>query len=157
VNHDRGLDWHLLERPYHAGVQRLLRDLNRCYREWAALHELDCESGVFDWIVADDADHSVFAWMRKGRSPRACCIIIMNFTLEVRTRYRVKAPYGGYWREILNTDAAAYGGSNVGNDGGMVASERGGEFELKLTLPPLSTLRGPFVGNHTNGVNTCIW
>jgi 1,4-alpha-glucan branching enzyme len=139
-NHDRGLDWHLLERPHHAGVQRLLRDLNRCYRELAALHELDCENAGFEWIVADDADHSVFAWMRKGRSPRARCIAIMNFTPEVRTGYRVKTPYGGYWREILNTDAAVYGGSTAGNTGGMVASKLGGQFELILTLPPFSTL-----------------
>ena len=139
-NHDRGLDWHLLERPYHAGVQRLLRDLNRCYREFPSLHELDCESAGFEWIIADDADRSVFAWMRKGRSPRARCVAVMNFTPEVRAGYRLKVPFSGYWREVINTDAAVYGGSNAGNRGGVMASDEGDEFELVVTLPPLATL-----------------
>ena len=102
-------------------MQRLLRDLNRCYRELPALHELDCEGAGFEWIVADDADRSVFAWMRKGRAPHARCLAVMNFTPEVRTDYRVKVPFGGPWREVLNTDAAIYGGSNVGNGGCVVA------------------------------------
>ena len=104
-NHDRGLDWHLLDQPLHAGVQRLIRDLNRCYREIPALHELDCDGNGFEWIVADDADRSVFVWMRKGRAPNARCLAIMNFTPEVRRDYRVKVPFGGPWREVLNTDA----------------------------------------------------
>jgi 1,4-alpha-glucan branching enzyme len=139
-NHDRSLDWHLLERPLHAGVQRLVRDLNRCYRELAALHELDCEADGFEWLVADDVQHSVFAWMRKGHSSHARCIAIMNFTPEVRTGYHLKVPFGGPWREVLNTDAAVYSGTNVGNSGVVPASDQGRGPELTLTLPPLATL-----------------
>ncbi len=139
-NHDRGLDWHLLDDPRHVGVQNLIRDLNRCYREFAALHELDCEHSGFEWIVADDDARSVFAWMRKGHAPDARCLTIMNFTPEVRRDYRVKVPFGGPWREILNTDAGIYGGSNVGNGGVVVAITGSGGHELSLNLPPLATL-----------------
>jgi len=139
-NHDRGLDWHLLDVPSHAGVQRLIRDLNRCYRELPALHQLDCESAGFEWIVADDADRSVFAWMRKGRAQNARCLAVMNFTPEGRRDYRVKVPFGGPWREVLNTDADVYGGGNVGNGGTVVATSVGDGAELSLTLPPLATL-----------------
>jgi 1,4-alpha-glucan branching enzyme len=139
-SHDRGLDWHLLEQPRHAGVQRLLRDLNRCYRDIPALHELDCDSAGFEWIIGDDAERSVFVWMRKGRAPTARCLAVMNFTPEVWRDYRIKVPFGGPWREVLNTDAAAYGGSNIGNGGVVVAASRGDGAELTLTLPPLATL-----------------
>ena len=139
-NHDRGLDWHLLDQPHHAGVQRLLRDLNRCYREMPALHELDCDGAGFEWIVAADADRSVFAWMRKGRAANARCLAVMNFTPEVRRDYCIKVPYGGPWREVLNTDAGIYGGSNIGNGGVVVARSLGDGAELSLTLPPLATL-----------------
>jgi 1,4-alpha-glucan branching enzyme len=138
-NHDRGLDWHLIDQPLHAGVRRLIRDLNRCYREIPALHELDCDGNGFEWIVADDADRSVFVWMRKGRAPNARCLAIMNFTPEVRRDYRVKVPFGGPWREVLNTDADIYGGSNTGNGGVVVATTVGDGAELSLTLPPLAT------------------
>ena len=139
-NHDRGLDWHLLDDRRHMGVQSLVRDLNRCYRELPALHELDCEGAGFDWVVADDADRSVFAWMRKGRAPDARCLAVMNFTPEVRYNYRVKVPFRGPWREVLNTDAEIYGGSNVGNAGVVVAIAKGDGAELSLTLPPLATI-----------------
>jgi 1,4-alpha-glucan branching enzyme len=139
-DHDRGLDWHLLEQPLHSGVQRLLRDLNRCYRELAALHELDCENSGFEWIVTDDDTRSVFAWMRKGRAPDARCLVVMNFTPEVRRDYRVKVPFEGSWREILNTDSSIYGGSNVGNAGLVVTAAGNNGAELSLTLPPLATL-----------------
>jgi 1,4-alpha-glucan branching enzyme len=139
-DHDRGLDWHLLEQPLHSGVQRLLRDLNRCYRELAALHELDCENSGFEWIVTDDDTRSVFAWMRKGRAPDARCLVVMNFTPEVRRDYRVKVPFEGSWREILNTDSSIYGGSNVGNAGLVVTAAGSNGAELSLTLPPLATL-----------------
>jgi 1,4-alpha-glucan branching enzyme len=136
--HDHSLDWHLLETAAHKGVQTLVRDLNRLYRDTPALHERDCESEGFDWIVADDTDRSVFVWLRRGRDPAALCVVAVNFTPEVRRDYRVKVPRGGAWREVLNTDAAIYGGSNVGNAGHVVASEAKGHFELMLTLPPLA-------------------
>ncbi len=139
-NHDQSLDWHLLERPFHAGVQSLMRDLNKLYRSLPALHELDCDGAGFEWLVVDDADQSVFAWMRKGRAPEERCLIVLNFTPEVRRNYRIKVPRHGGWREVLNTDASLYGGSNVGNAGLVVATEEGPDFEISLTLPPLAAL-----------------
>jgi 1,4-alpha-glucan branching enzyme len=140
-NHDSSLDWHLLDQPRHAGVQRLIRDLNRSYRTLPALHELDCEGAGFEWVVSDDVDNSVFAWMRKARAPDARCLAVMNLTPEVRRDYRIRVPFGGPWREILNTDAAIYGGSDVGNGGVVVAMNRDdGGAELSLTLPPLATI-----------------
>jgi 1,4-alpha-glucan branching enzyme len=139
-DHDRGLDWHLLDQPAHAGVQRLIRDLNHLYRDSPALHELDCDGAGFEWVVANDADHSVFAWLRKGSVPGARCLALMNFTPEVRRDYHVTVPLGGPWREVLNTDADIYGGSNVGNGGIVVAANVGDGAELSLTLPPLATV-----------------
>jgi 1,4-alpha-glucan branching enzyme len=139
-NHDQSLDWHLLERPFHAGVHSVMRDLNKLYRSLPALHELDCDGAGFEWLVVDDAEQSVFAWMRKGRAPEARCLVVVNFTPEVRHNYRIKVPRQGGWREVLNTDASVYGGSNVGNAGLVIAVEEGPHFEISLTLPPLAAL-----------------
>ena len=139
-SHDRSLDWHLLDRPRHRGVQALMRDLNRLYRSLPALHELDCESDGFEWIVADDTDQSVFVWLRKGRDPGARCVVAVNFTPEVRHGYRFKVPADGPWREVLNTDAEIYGGSNVGNAGSVQAVRAADRFELSVTLPPLAAV-----------------
>jgi len=139
-SHERSLDWHLLDRPRHRGVQTLVRDLNRLYRSLPALHELDCESAGFEWIVADDTGQSVFVWLRNGRRPDARCIVAVNFTPEVRHGYRFKVPMGGRWREVLNTDAEVYGGSNVGNAGTVEALQAGDRFELSLVLPPLAAI-----------------
>ncbi len=138
-NHDHALDWHLLDQARHQGVQAVVRDLNKLYREVPALHELDCDPAGFEWIVANDADHSVFAWMRKGASGRARCLVIANLTPTIHRDYRVRVPFTGPWREALNTDSAHYGGSNVGNEG---AVETSGEIipELALTLPPLGVI-----------------
>jgi 1,4-alpha-glucan branching enzyme len=138
-NHDHSLDWHLLDQVRHQGVQAVVRDLNELYRDLSALHELDCDPAGFEWIVADDADHSVFAWMRKGESGRARCLIVANFTPTVHRDYRVRVPFTGRWREALNTDSTHYGGTNVGNDGVV---ETSGEIipELRLTLPPLGVI-----------------
>ena len=139
-NHDRSLDWHLLDNPMHAGVQRLVRDLNHLYRATPALHELDSEHTGFEWIVGDDTAQSVFVWLRKGRDPRALCLVAVNFTPEVRREYRFKVPAAGAWREVLNTDAAVYGGSNVGNAGRVEAVRIGDRTELSLVLPPLAAV-----------------
>ncbi len=82
-----------------------------------ALHELDCDPAGFEWLITDDADNSVFAWLRKGRDPRARCVVVVNFTPQVNHNYRVRVPFAGSWREVLNSDSAHYGGSNVGNVG----------------------------------------
>src|SRR5712692_4437472 len=139
-SHERSLDWHLLSQPRHAGVQALVRDLNRLYRSVPALHELDCEAAGFEWIVADDTDRSVFAWQRKARDGRAPCVVVVSFTPEVRYNYRIKVPRSGRWREILNSDAAIYGGSNVGNAGSIATTDKGSGPELNLVVPPLAGL-----------------
>jgi 1,4-alpha-glucan branching enzyme len=139
-SHERSLDWHLLREPRHGGIQALVRDLNRLYRSVPALHELDCEAAGFEWIVSDDTERSVFAWQRKARDGRASCVVVVNFTPEVRYDYRIKVPRSGRWREILNSDAAIYGGSNVGNAGLIAAADKGSGPELSLTIPPLAGL-----------------
>jgi 1,4-alpha-glucan branching enzyme len=138
--HDHSLDWHLLGHPSHAGVQALIRDLNTLYRSLPALHEYDCEARGFEWLVMDDADRSVFAWLRKGRTIHDRCVVVINFTPEVHRDYRVKLPCTGGWREILNTDAAVYGGTNVGNGAGITTVEHGTASEISLVVPPLATL-----------------
>ncbi len=139
-SHEHSLDWHLLERPRHAGVQALIRDLNRLYRSLAALHELDCDEGGFEWLVMHDADHGVFAWMRKGREPRARCLVVVNFTPQVYRDYRIKVPFVGTWREVLNTDSAAYGGSDMGNGGAVNTLNNQPIPEVSLVIPPLAAL-----------------
>jgi 1,4-alpha-glucan branching enzyme len=139
-SHDRSLDWHLLQDHMHEGVQKAMRDLNRLYRDTPALHELDCESAGFEWIVSDDTQQSVFVWLRKGRDPQARCLVAVNFTPEVRHSYRIRVPTGVNWREVLNTDSVVYGGSNVGNQGVVTTRAVGENFELNLTLPPLAAV-----------------
>jgi 1,4-alpha-glucan branching enzyme len=139
-NHDASLDWHLLSEAKHQGVQWLVRDLNRLYRDVPALHERDCEASGFEWIVGDDTTNSVFVWLRKGKEPSARCIVAVNFTPEVRRSYRFRVPAAGTWRERLNTDASLYGGTDVGNGGAVQAVEVGDHFELELVLPPLGAL-----------------
>ena len=138
--HDHSLDWHLLERPRHAGVQALVGDLNRLYRTVPALHELDCDSAGFEWLVAHDADRSVFAWLRKGRETRERCLVVVNFTPEVYRDYRIKVPFSGTWREVLNTDSERYGGSNVGNAGAVRTLDEGTIPEVSLVIPPLAAI-----------------
>lgn len=139
-SHDHSLPWHLLAQAEHAGAQTLVRDLNRLYRTLPALHELDCDHSGFEWLVTDDANRSVFAWLRKGRDTRERCVVVVNFTPEVRYDYRVRVPFAGNWREVLNTDAALYGGSNVGNAGAVSAIVTAESPELRLVLPPLAAL-----------------
>jgi 1,4-alpha-glucan branching enzyme len=137
-SHERSLDWHLLERPEHAGIRDVVHDLNRLYRTLPALHELDSEGAGFEWLVADDTEQSVFAWLRRGRETGAVCMVVVNFTPQVRRDYRIKVPIPGPWREIFNSDAAIYGGSNVGNSGRVEASGAAAGGELSLVLPPLA-------------------
>ncbi|MGA7965509.1 MAG: 1,4-alpha-glucan branching protein GlgB [Gammaproteobacteria bacterium] len=142
-NHDASLDWHLLDELPHRGVQNLVRDLNRSYGEWPALHRLDCEPAGFEWIVADDAEQSVFAFLRRGQENDPPVLVVSNFTPVPRHNYRIGVPRNGHWRELINTDAAVYGGSNLGNAGGVETEPRachGQDQSISLTLPPLSTL-----------------
>ncbi|MBB5984860.1 1,4-alpha-glucan branching protein GlgB [Sphingobium lignivorans] len=131
----RSLDWDLLDAPAHEGVRTLVRDLNHLYRDLPALHERDCEADGFEWLIADDRDNSVFAWLRKapGAPPVA---IIANLTPQVRDNYEVPLPLDGVWREMLNSDATIYGGKGIGNMG-KVTAEHG---RAVMTLPPLGTI-----------------
>jgi len=138
-NHDNSLDWHLLEQQRHAGIQSLIRDLNGLYRRYPALHELDCDHSGFEWLVTDDARNNVFAWMRKGKDARARCLVAVNFSPNVYYDYHIGVPFSGAWREVLNSDSAHYGGSNVGNVG-EVRTVDAARPELRLTIPPLAAI-----------------
>jgi 1,4-alpha-glucan branching enzyme len=138
--HETSLEWHLLEYPLHAGLQRLVADLNRLYRREPALHELDFDPAGFQWIDCNDSLHSTLSLLRKGRSADDTLIIACNFTPVPRHNYRVGAPKGGFWSEVLNSDARDYGGSGQGNMGGVEAAPvpyHGLPFSLNLSLPPL--------------------
>ena len=139
--HDSSLDWDLLDYPLHAGLQRWVEDLNRLYRSEPALHELDCDPAGFEWIDCNDADSSVLSLIRKAKSSSAIMLVLCNFTPVPRYSYRVGTPRGGQWQEILNSDAARYSGSNMGNLGGAETAPiglHGRPYSLTLTLPPLS-------------------
>src|SRR5262245_22402051 len=138
--HDHSLDWHLLKELQHAGIQALVRDLNRLYRTVPALHELDCEGAGFEWLVMHDSDRSVFAWLRKGHDVHDRCLVVVNFTPEVYRDYRIRVPFAGFWREVLNTDADVYGGNNVGNGGGVNTLQEGAVPEVSLVVPPLAAV-----------------
>jgi 1,4-alpha-glucan branching enzyme len=134
------LDWHLLSDPGHAGVQRLLRDLNALYRATPALHARDCEADGFEWIDANDSVNSVLSFLRKGAPGQPPAVVVVNFTPVPRQNYRIGVPRPGHYREALNSDASAYGGSNLGNAGGVMAEPvpwHGREHSIVLTLPPL--------------------
>ena len=143
-NHDAELPWHLLDDVRHAGVQRLIQDLNQLYRAHSALHQLDCEAQGFEWLVADDTEQSVFAWLRRDASGNVM-LVVCNFTPVVRTDYRLGVPDGyGAWQEILNTDSQHYGGSNLGNAAASLPVQstpaHGRAQSVQLNLPPLATL-----------------
>ncbi|WP_438362341.1 1,4-alpha-glucan branching protein GlgB [Marinobacterium sedimentorum] len=142
-NHDQSLEWHLLEHGSHYGVKALVRDLNRVYKEIPALHELDCDGAGFEWIQSDNYQQSVYAWLRKGTRGESVALVVANLTPEVRSDYRVGVPHPGHYSERLNTDSEGYGGSNVGNWGGLEAESEpcnGQPYSVLITVPPLATL-----------------
>jgi 1,4-alpha-glucan branching enzyme len=143
-SHDREIDWDLLASPEHAGVQRLVRDLNRVYGEERALHVGDADPAGFQWLVGDDAANSIVVYLRKSPSGDAAPLLIaLNMTPVPKFAYRVGAPEGGPWREVLNTDAEVYGGGNLGAGGGVAAqavAAHGQAWSLALTLPPLAAV-----------------
>ena len=140
--HDGQLPWDDLKHEPHRGIQKVVADLNALYRSEPAMHELDCEPGGFEWIDASDAANSVLCFVRKASGPdRMLCVL--NFTPVVRPNYRVGVPGPGYWKEVLNTDAETYWGSNVGNNGGVHAEFKawhGQPYSVVLTLPPLGAV-----------------
>ena len=146
--HDGSLDWDLLGYPLHAGLQRWVQDLNRLYRSEPALHEMDCDPRGFEWIDCDDADSSTVTLIRKGKSSSTIILVVCNFTPVPRYSYRLGSPRSGSWQEILNSDANEYGGSNMGNLGGVETVPvplHGRPYSLTITLPPLSV---SFFKNH---------
>jgi 1,4-alpha-glucan branching enzyme len=142
-NEARALDWYLLDYGSHEGVRRLVRDLNRLYRTRPALHARDCEPDGFGWLIVDDKQNSVFAWVRGAPGARPVAVIC-NFTPVPRSGYRVPLPHAGRWREVLNTDAHDYGGSGMGNNGMVSATAEGEGASALVTLPPLSTIMMEF-------------
>ncbi|WP_447956185.1 1,4-alpha-glucan branching protein GlgB [Vreelandella sp. EE7] len=141
-SHDRELDWALLDEPRHAGIHRLVGDLNRLYATLPALHEQDSEPRGFTWVMSNDETHSVFAWLRTSAGGEPV-LVVANMTPVPHHGYRLGVPVAGRWEERLNSDAECYGGSNLGNLGHIVADDaplHGQSASLALTLPPLSVL-----------------
>ena len=141
--HEQSLEWHLTAFDRHSGVQRLVRDLNTLYASESALHEGDCEAFGFQWIEANDSDRSAMAFLRRGSDPEDVVIVAFNFTPVPRHNYRVGVPRPGRWAEIMNTDAEVYGGSGVGNLGGVETAPipvQGQQWSVMLTLPPLAAV-----------------
>jgi 1,4-alpha-glucan branching enzyme len=141
-DHDSSLSWDQAESEFHASIARCVADLNRIYREEPALHTFDADPAGFEWIDADDSQASAISYLR--RAPDAPPIVVAcNFTPIPRENYRVGVPLRGHWREIMNTDATVYGGSGVGNMGGVNTTPvpvHGRPHSINLTLPPLSVL-----------------
>jgi 1,4-alpha-glucan branching enzyme len=141
--HNESIEWHLLQYAPHQGIQQWVSDLNHFYRSQPALHQLDIAPEGFEWIDCNDSQASVLTFLRKGRSPDDLILVACNFTPVPRPNYRVGVPRGGYWKELLNSDATSYGGGGWGNLGGAEAAPigvHGRPYSLNLTLPPLSII-----------------
>jgi 1,4-alpha-glucan branching enzyme len=142
-SHERSLDWHLLEQPEHAGIQSLVRDLNKLYRSEPALYELDSDPAGFWWLEPNDADNNVLAFARQSRGGERVVVFIANLSPVPREHYRLGLPRSARWREALNTDSAYYGGTDVGNLGGVVPEPipwHDQPFSAEVTLPPLGAV-----------------
>ena len=143
-NHEQSLDWHQLEIPAHAGVQRLLQDLNGFYKATPALYQRDFTADGFEWIDHDDAERSVLSFIRRGNAPDALVVVVCNFTPSVQHGYRIGVPHPGVYRERINTDSAHYGGSNVGAPFGVITAQplpaHGRPYSIELALPPLAAV-----------------
>jgi len=147
--HEKSLDWHLLQYPEHQGIHKWLKDLNKIYKTEPALYELDFEPSGFEWIDFGDVEQSIISFLRKGKNPKDIFLIVCNFTPVPRYNYRIGVPYGGFWKEVLNSDSEIYGGSGHGNFGGVYSEEypfHGKPYSISLTLPLLGVLYFKFVG-----------
>lgn len=145
-NYEESLDWFLLDEAigggWHKGVQHFVKDLNRTYKAYAALYELDCDPQGFEWLVVDDYQNSVFAFERRSRQGERV-IVISNFTPVPRYDYRIGVNVGGAYQEILNSDSGYYQGSDTGNQGEVISegvASHGKPQSISLTLPPLATI-----------------
>jgi 1,4-alpha-glucan branching enzyme len=141
--HDSEIDWALLDHTFHHKLRRFIGDLNELYRSHGALHELDFNGKTFSWIQCDDWQNSVYAFLRRAKDPNDFVACVFNFTPVPRDNYRIGIPQPGYYAEILNSDAEIYGGSNVGNLGGVYSEAipmHGCEQSISLRLPPLAAV-----------------
>ena len=139
-NVESSLDWHLLDDPLHQGLRRWVQDLNHTYQREASLHQVDFEPAGFSWVDCNDNENSVISMIRRARNPNDFTLMLANFTPVPRIGYRVGVPEAGWYRELLNSDAAMYGGSNMGNGGGVATEEQrshGFDHSLIVTVPPL--------------------
>ena len=142
-SHESSLDWHLLDEPLHQGLARWVRDLNHVYQREPSLYQVDFEDAGFAWIDCTDSEQSVVSLIRRARDPGDVTVMVVNFTPVPRSAYRLGVPRAGRYRELLNSDGEAYGGSNVGNLGGVTAEpvpDHGYEQSIVLTVPPLGCL-----------------
>jgi 1,4-alpha-glucan branching enzyme len=142
-NHEESLEWHVLEYPFHQGIQRWVKDLNHLYKKEPALYELDFSNEGFEWVDFYNWEQSIISFIRKGETSDDIVLVVCNFTPVPRYNYRIGVPCGGFWTEILNSDATLYRGSGQGNAGGIEASPipaHGRYYSLSLTLPPLGIL-----------------
>jgi 1,4-alpha-glucan branching enzyme len=138
--HDGSLDWHLLDDRMHAGLRQWVQDLNRTYQRERSLHEVDFEAAGFRWIDCNDNENSVVSFVRRARDPQDFTVAVANLTPVPREAYRIGVPEAGWYRELLNSDGAVYGGGNMGNGGGLHAESgpmHGFDHSLALSVPPL--------------------
>jgi len=142
-NHEQSLDWHLLQDAPHRQIKQWVADLNGLYREEPALHQKDFDSSGFEWIDLNDSAASTISFLRRGENPNESVVFVLNFTPVPRLDYRIGVPAEGYWQERLNSDSSFYGGSNLGNSGGVLAepiASHGRPYSLRITLPPLAMI-----------------
>lgn len=148
-NHDEGLEWFALEYPFHRGIKEWVKDLNHLYKSEPALHELDFSQEGFEWVDFHDWQQSIISLIRKGKEQDRVILVVCNFTPVPRYNYLIGVPEKGYWKELLNSDSEFYGGSGMGNSGGVQTTSipwNGRPYSLSLTLPPLAVLflKGPY-------------
>jgi len=142
-NHDASVPWEVLQYPFHSGLQRFVRELNRLYREYPAFYQVDFDFTGFEWIDIADVEDSCISFLRRGTNPKNYLIFACNFTPVPRENYLVGVPEPGYYREILNSDSELFGGSNMGNGGGVMAKNvkaHGRPCSIAITLPPLAVV-----------------
>ncbi|MGB6121695.1 MAG: alpha amylase C-terminal domain-containing protein, partial [Bacteroidota bacterium] len=149
--HEESVEWHALEHHHHRGTQQWVKDLNAVYKREPALHSLDFSNETFEWVDFHDWENSTLSFLRRGNTSDDIILVICNMTPLARSDYRIGVPRGGNWQEILNSDAAVYGGANHGNHGGLDASpisRHGRPDSLSVTLPPLGVvfLKSPGAG-----------
>ncbi len=142
-NFKQGLDWNLLDYEMHNKLKRYVHDLNKLYTSENAMHQLDFSYDGFEWLDCNDSDHSIVSFMRKGSNPEDRLLFVCNFTPVVYSNYRIGVPEKGFYKEILNSDSEIYGGSNVGNLGGLEAEKQQylqWPYSISIQVPPLAVV-----------------